>query len=201
MHKVVSKPIIVVIIHLLQLQVSNCQDSTKMKKWFIGYETLEMSMNSFEYFAGTVGYRIDSKNQVSIIAMDVNRSEHHLSSGWQAMGVVGGHVTGRFRTAEINYDRFFGKRKNWYYGLHVGYKNDQFNYLLGPQKINNHTILAGPQFGFQKMNLFHVKHLYLNFTVPFHYYFNPIPAQQWGDTKIREFKFINNIWLFVGYNF
>ncbi len=201
MKKIVSKPGIVVIVCLLLQQLNYGQDSTKMKNWFLAYETLEMSMNGFKNFAGTVGYRIDSENQVRIVGMDVIRSEKHLSSSWQSMGVHGGHVKGRFRTIEINYDRFFGKRKNWYYGLHAGYKNDQFNYLLGPQKINNHTVLAGPQFGFQKMNLFHLKHLYINFSMPFHYYFNHIPAQQWGDTKIKEFKFINNIWFFVGYTF
>jgi len=177
------------------------QDSSKTKKWFAGYELLEMSMNDFKYFAGEVGYRINPKNQLRFVIMQVKLSEHHLANKWQSMGVDGANVDGYMQVFELNYDRFFGKAKNFYFGLNAGYKNDQYNYLLGPEKIDNHTATAGFQVGFQKMNLFKVKHLYINFSMPFRYYFHPIPATTWGETKILPHKFINNIWFFIGYNF
>ena len=179
-------------------QTTTTSDSTNINKWFIGYETLEMSMNNFHNFAGTLGYRLNPKNQIRIVVMDVIRSEEHLASSWQSMGVDGPNVTGRFSTVDIYCEWFY---ENWYYGLHAGYKNDQFQYLLGDQKINNHTMIAGPVLGYQKMNLFNVRHLFINFSMPFHYYFNPIHERKWGETKIREFKFTNNIWFFLGFNF
>jgi len=41
--------------------------------------------------------------------------------------------------------------------------------------------------------------MYENASMPFRYYFDNIPETQWGDTTIREHAFINNIWLFLGY--
>lgn len=177
------------------------QDSTKTKKWFIGYEMLEMSMNRFQYFAGEVGYRIDPKNQVRLVVCEVKLTEEHLANTWQSLAVDGPNVDGYLRVYDLYYDRFFGRAKNLYYGANVGYKNDQYNYLLGSDKIDNHTATVGFQFGYQQMNLFHVKHLYINFSMPFRYYFHAIPETQWGETKILPHQFINNIWFFVGYNF
>ncbi|WP_222931410.1 hypothetical protein, partial [Xanthovirga aplysinae] len=59
----------------------------------------------------------------------------------------------------------------------------------------------GFAFGYRKINLFGVNHLYINASIPFRFYFNDIPEQQWGETKILPHKFVNNIWFFIGYNF
>jgi hypothetical protein len=200
-HKILSL-FIIFLTFILQQQVCFAQDSTRTNKWFIGYETLEMSMNRFQYFAGEIGYRINPKNQLRLVIGEVKLTEAHLANTWQSEAVDGPNVDGYFRIYELNYDRFFGKRKNWYYGGNIGYTNDQYNHLIADyEKINNHTATLGFQFGFQKTNLFNVKHLYINFALPFRYYFHSIPEQQWGDTKILEHKFVNNIWFFVGYKF
>jgi len=201
MKKIVLKLAILGVVVIFAQQRSFGQDSTKTKKWFIGYETLEMSMNRFQYFAGEIGYRINPKNQLRLVIGEVKLTEAHLANSWQSMGVDGPNVDGYFRVYELNYDRFFGKNKNWYWSINAGYKNDRYNYLLGPNKIDNHTATAGFGFGYQKMNLFKVKHLYINFSLPFRYYFHSIPEQKWGDTKILVHKYVNNIWFFIGYNF
>lgn len=171
------------------------------KKWFVGYETLEMSMNKFQYFAGEAGYKVDSKNQFRMMLGEVKLTEAHLANKWQSAAVEGPDVEGYFRIYELYYDRFFGKRNHWYYGGNVGYTNDQYHHLKLPYRINNHTPTVGFQIGYQHLNLFKVKHLYINFSMPFRYYFNPIHKQKWGETTIQVHKFVNNIWFFIGYNF
>lgn len=171
------------------------------KDFIIGYETLEMTMNKFRYFAGEVGYRISRNSQIRLMIGEVNLTERHLSSKYEAVAVDGENVEGYFRIYELNYDRFFGKNKRWYYGGNIGYVYDQYKHKVLGNELENHTFALGPHIGFQEMDLFGVNHLYINISMPFRYYFNPIPEQQWGGTKILEHKFVNNLWLFVGFRF
>jgi len=169
--------------------------------FFVGYETLEMVMNKFQNFAGEVGYRIDSKNQIRLMIGEVNLTERHLSSKWEAVAVNGDDVEGYFRIYELYYDRYFGKRKNWYYSGSIAYVNDRYDHLISDNNIVNESATVGFSIGYRKENLFSLKNLYLNAAMPFRYYFNDIPETQWGDTKILPHKFVNNIWLFLGYKF
>ncbi len=194
-----TKTLLIAVILLTNIIIQAQED--RSKKFFIGYETLEMAMNKFQNFAGEVGYRIDDKNQIRLMIGEVNLTEAHLSSSWQAVAVDGDNVSGYFRIYELNYDRFFGKRKNWYYSGSVAYVHDKYDHLISDNMIDNKSATVGVGFGYQKMNLFGVKHLYLNAAFPFRYYFNDIPRQQWGETKILEHKFVNNIWFFIGYHF
>lgn len=177
------------------------QDSTVVKKFFIGYELLEMSMNRFQYFAGEAGYRINTKNQVRLMIGEINLTERHLSSKYEAFAVDGDNVAGYFRIYELYIDHYFGKKKLWYFSSSAGFVNNKYEHLISDNKINHHSTSMGFALGFRKTNLFGVKHLYLNASVPVRYYLNPLPEQIWGDTKIREQKFVNNLWLFIGYNF
>jgi hypothetical protein len=54
--------------------------NTKNKGIFIGYETLEMVMNKFQYFAGEVGYRFNTEHQMRLMIGVVKLTERHLSS-------------------------------------------------------------------------------------------------------------------------
>lgn len=171
------------------------------KSFFMGYETLEMAMNKFQYFAGEFGYRMSPNHQFRLMIGEVNLTERHLSNKYEAAAVDGENVQGYFRIYELNYDRFFGKNKRWYYGANAGYVYDVYEHLTLDHELKNHTLTIGPHIGFQEMNLFNIEHLYVNFSVPFRFYFNSIPEQQWGETKILKHQFVNNIWLFVGYRF
>ena len=171
------------------------------KKFVFGYETLEMAMNKFQYFAGEIGYRFDPVNQIRLMIGEVNLTERHLSSSWEAVAVDGKNVDGYFRIYELYYDRFFGESKSWYYSGSIGYTNDKYNHLISSNKINNKTATIGFCIGYQKLDLFGIEHLYINASMPFRFYFNDIPETKWGDTKILPHKFINNIWIFIGYNF
>ncbi|MTI29203.1 hypothetical protein, partial [Xanthovirga aplysinae] len=68
---------------------------------------------------------------------EVNLTERHLSSKWEASAVDGKNVNGYFRIYELYYDRFFGKRKDWYYSGSMAYTNDKYNHLISDKKIDN----------------------------------------------------------------
>jgi len=169
--------------------------------FFIGYETLEMTMNKFQNFAGEIGYRFDDKNQIRLMVGEVQLTERHLSSKWEAAAVEGNDVEGYFRIYELYYDHYFGKKKNWYYGGSIAYVRDKYDHLISDNKIDHETATIGFSIGYKKEKLFGIKNLYLNAAIPFRYYFDDIPETQWGETKILPHKYVNNIWLFVGYNF
>src|SRR3954451_12857571 len=98
-HKILSL-FIIFLTFILQQQVCFAQDSTRTNKWFIGYETLEMSMNRFQYFAGEIGYRINPKNQLRLVIGEVKLTQAHLANTWQSEAVDGPNVDGYFRIYE-----------------------------------------------------------------------------------------------------
>jgi hypothetical protein len=89
----------------------------------------------------------------------------------------------------------------WYAGFSVAYVMDTYESLTSHDKIDNETVTAGFAIGYKRSDLLGVKHLYINASMSFRYYFNSIPETKWGETTIREHKFVNNIWIFLGYNF
>lgn len=188
------------LILVLFFNTANTQNDDR-SKFFIGYETLEMAMNNFQNFAGEVGYRFDDKNQIRLMIGEVKLTERHLSNKWEAAAVDGDNVEGYFQIYELYYDRYFGKRKNWYYSGSVAHVRDEYNHLISDQRIDNKSATVGFSIGYKKENLFGLKHLYVNAAIPARYYFNDIPETQWGDTKILHHKFVNNIWFFIGYHF
>jgi hypothetical protein len=172
---------------------------TGERGYFGGYETLEMAMNRFTYFAGEFGYRFDRKNRLRMTVMEVKLTERHLSSGWEAAAVDGRDVEGYLRGYEMHYDRFISK--HWYIIANLGYYNDEYNHTELAQNLNNKTMTIGTGVGYKRENLFGVKHLYLNFSVPVRYYFNRIEETRLSETTIRPHVIVNNMWLFFGYEF
>ena len=168
-------------------------------KFFVGYETLEMAMNKFQNFAGELGYRIDDKNQIRFTIMEVKLTERHLSSKYEAAAIDGKNVEGYFRGYEAHYDRFFSK--HWYVSANIGYYNDSYEHTILDEVIENKTLTIGSGIGYMRSNLFGVEHLYLNFSVPVRFYFNKLDETKLGETTVRTHLIVNNIWLFVGYEF
>lgn len=190
------KNLIIVVALLISVNVFAQNDE---KGNFIGYETLEMAMNKFQYFAGEIGYRFDKKNQVRLSIMEVKLTERHLSSKYEAAAIDGENVEGYFRGYEVHYDRFFSK--HWYISANIGYYNDTYEHTILNEKVENETLTVGPGIGYKRSNLFGIKHLYLNFSIPVRFYFNKIAETKLGDTTVREHIIVNNIWLFLGYQF
>jgi len=188
--------------HFINTESSGVTNSNNEHyNFFIGYESLEMIMNKFQNFAGEIGYRFDDKHQLRLMIGEVKLTERHLSSKWEAVAVDGDNVEGYFRIYELYYDRYFGKRKNFYLSGNIAYVHDKYDHLISDNFIDNKSMTAGFSVGYKKENLFKLNGLYINASMPFRYYFNDIPETQWGETKILAHKFVNNLWLFVGYHF
>ncbi|QXD13924.1 hypothetical protein GQ464_010670 [Rhodocaloribacter litoris] len=188
-----------VVLALMFYCVSVAQGQSRQEGFFVAYEILEMAMNEFSNFAGEVGYRLNPKYQMRLTVMEVNLTERHLSSKWEAAAVDGENVEGYLRGYEAHIDRFFAG--NWYVSGSVGYYEDRYAHTELDESLENRTFTVGSGIGYARANLFGIRGLYVNFDIPVRYYFNHIEKTQWGDTTIRPHVVVNNIWLFVGYKF
>lgn len=166
---------------------------------FVGYETLEMSMNRFKHFAGEIGYRFGATHQLRLSIMEVDLTERHLASKWESAAVEGRGVKGYFRGYELHADRFF--RGNWYLSANVGYYADTYEHVTLPERVHSRTMTIGTGIGYSRANLFGVPHLTLNFSNPVRFYFNGIKQTTLGEATVRRHKIVPNTWLFLGYRF
>jgi hypothetical protein len=173
-------------------------DRTDRYRWFIGYEIFEMAMNRFQNFAGELGYRFSPRYQLRLTIMEVNLTERHLSSSWEAYAVDGENVEGYFRGYEANLDRFVWK--HLYVSGSLGYYADTYEHTELPDRVENNTITLGTGVGYMGEKPFGISHLFINFSMPFRYYFDQIEKTKLGTTTIREHVIISNMWLFVGYS-
>lgn len=167
--------------------------------YFVAYETLEMAMNKFQYFAGEVGYRYNQDKQVRLTIAEVNLTERHLSSSWEAYAVDGNNVEGYLRGYELNHDWFF--HGGWYFSANIGYFHDYYEHQITKEEIENKTLTIGSGVGYITDNLFGVDRLYMNFSNPIRYYFNDIEETTLGESTVRQHSIVNNMWLFIGYKF
>jgi hypothetical protein len=131
--------------------------------------------------------------------MEVNLTERHLASSWESYAVDGKGVKGYFRGYELHADRFFWG--NWYLGSNVGYYADRYEHVTLPARVKNETGTVGIGLGYSRTNLFGIKHLFMDFSNPFRYYFHQIKETTLGDATVRSHIIVNNMWLFVGYRF
>src|SRR5574341_464533 len=85
---------------LLAVAAGTVQGQSPDRCFFVGYETLEMSMNKFKNFAGEVGFRLSPKHQLRLTVMEVDLTERHLASKWESAAVKGPNVEGYFQGYE-----------------------------------------------------------------------------------------------------
>jgi len=165
---------------------------------FVSYEVTEMAVNGFRNFAGEVGFRFGPKHEVRLSVMEVAVSERDLA-GWWSAAVAGRGVRGYLRVYEVSVDRFF--RGNWYLSANAGYFANEFRHVTLPEKIWNETLASGIGIGYARADLFGVRHLHINLTMPVRYYFNGIAETKLGDATVRTHRVVPNTWLFIGYKF
>ncbi len=165
---------------------------------FAAYEITEMGMNNFRHFAGEAGFRFGPKHQVRFSVMEVAVTERDLA-GWWSAAVEGKGVRGYLRGYEFHADRFF--RGNWYLSANAGYYANEFRHVTLPQRIWNETLTAGIGIGYSRANLFGIKHLQFDFTMPIRYYFDGIEKTRLGEATVNVHKVVPNSWVFIGYRF
>jgi hypothetical protein len=166
---------------------------------FVGYEILEMAMNNFKNFAGEIGYRLDGRNTIRLSIMEVNLTERHLSSNYEAMAIDGENVTGYFRGYEASLDRYFSDR--FYASASLGYFSDTYEHTILDERLKIETMTLGTGIGYRRFDMLGIKGAYLHFSIPIRFYFNKIDETRLGETTVREHLIVNNIWLFLGYEF
>jgi hypothetical protein len=165
---------------------------------FVAYEITEMSMNRFRNFAGEAGYRFGSKYRLRVSVMEVDVTERDLA-GWWSASVEGKGVEGYLRAYEAHADRFL--TKSWYVGGNVGYIANTFEHVTLPDRLTNRTMTAGIGVGYSRADLFGVKHLHFDISMPIRFYFNEIEETKLGAATVRAHKVVPNTWIFVGYGF
>lgn len=164
---------------------------------FVAYEITEMAMNYFRHFAGEAGFRF-GRNQVRLSVVEVVVSERDLA-GWWSAAVDGAGVEGYLRGYELHADRFF--KGNWYVSVNAGYYANEFKHVTLPERIWNETLTAGIGIGYSRANLFGIKRLHLDFTMPIRYYFDGIEETMLGEATVNTHKVVPNTWVFIGYRF
>jgi len=170
------------------------------RRFFAGYELFEMSMNNFKNFAGEVGYKLDDNSEAKLVVMNVSLTERHLSNKYEAHATDNkGNVDGRFKGYELSYDRFFTQR--WYYMVSAGWFHYYYQHTILGSSTETKSLALGTGIGYKYPNLLGVENLYLNFSYPVRYYFNPLKETKLGNTLVHEHKLVNNLWLFIGYTF
>ena len=141
----------ILIICFILLFSVNVFAQTYEKGIFIGYETLEMAMNNFQYFAGEIGYRFNAENQLRLTIMEVKMTERHLSNKYEAVAVEGKNVKGYFRGYEVHYDWFF--LSPVYVSANIGYYNNTYEHTILDEKVRNETLTLGSGLGYRRSNL------------------------------------------------
>lgn len=187
------------VVVLMLLSIGEASGQAPQRGAFVAYEILEMAMNEFRYFAGEAGYQFGPRYRARLTVMEVDLTERHLSSSWEAAAVDGEDVVGYFRGYEAHLDRFFAR--NWYASGSLGYYQDSYEHTVLDESLENQTLTIGSGVGYRREDLFGIGHLYLDFNIPVRYYFNRVDETEWGDATIRSHVVVNNIWLFIGYKF
>ncbi len=171
---------------------------------YAGYDLGEMAFNRFQNFAGELGLKLKNDHSIRFVYLNVKLTEEHLSSGF-ARAVDGDKVTGLWIGYELLYDlpvyRFKGKNTLIYAGLSMGYHKNYYQHTILEESLEHKTATIGFDIGFRERNIFKVKGLYINFQIPFRYYFNALEETKLGASTVNKNVFDQTISFFVGYEF
>lgn len=171
---------------------------------YAGYDFGEMAFNKFQNFAGEIGLKFKNDHTIRFVYLNVKLTEQHLSSGF-ANAVDGEHVTGLWNGYELLYDipiyRFKKGNGFVYGGLSVGQHKNLYQHTILEEATEHKTSTVGFDIGFRETNVFKIKGLYMNFQIPFRYYFIPLEATKLGNSTVNKNIFDQTISFFVGYEF
>lgn len=166
---------------------------------FIAYELGEAAFNNFQSFSGEIGLRLKNNHILSLVHMNVNLTEKHLSSSF-AGSVKGNNVRGKF----YGFEAFYGFPvlvKGLYIHPSIGYYKNSYIHTYVNEYLEKESATLGVAISFIETDIFHIKGLYYKVLIPFRTSFNPIKETKLGATVIKNNWIDNNIWLFIGYEF
>jgi len=171
---------------------------------FVGYDLGQMAFNRFQNFAGEIGVKTKNDHIIRFAYQNVKLTEAHLSSSF-AGAVDGENVTGLWHGYGLLYDIPVYRLKNGkgfaYGGVAVGYHRNFYQHIILDESFEHKTALVGFDIGFREKDIFNVKGLYINFSVPFLFNLNKIEETKLGDTTINSDVLSQSIAFFIGYEF
>lgn len=167
-------------------------------KTFIAYDLGEMAFNKFQNFSGELGVKFSNQHMLRFVYSNVKLTEGHLSSDF-AKAVDGDNIEGLHKSYELIYD--IPIYKYFYMGAIGGYINDNYNHTILDESVSNNTVAFGGTFSYRETNIFKVKGLYYNFSVPIRYYLSPLEETRLGESVVNKHLIENSIWFFIGYEF
>jgi len=186
---------------LAQSEVEEPDDKLKI---FVGYDLGQMAFNRFQNFAGEIGLKTKKDHMIRFAYQNVKLTEAHLSSSF-ASGVDGDNVTGLWHGYGLLYDipvyRFKNGKGIAYGGVAATYHKNSFQHTILDESVEHETALVGFDIGFRENDIFKVKGLYINFSIPFLFNLNKIEKTKLGDTTINNNVLSQSIAFFVGYEF
>jgi len=187
-----------IVLLLLSFRVFSQAEPEPKTRYFVAYEFGEMAFNKFRNFAGETGVKFKNRHMLRLVYMDVKLTEKHLSSGF-ANVVSGKNVEGHFKGYELFYDVPVFKGINL--GASAGYYHDRYRHRLTGHSISHTTPTLGFDVNYRETDVFGLKGLYFNFSVPFRFYLRPLEKTDLGGSTVNRHFFENNIWFFVGFEF
>ena len=171
---------------------------------FAGYELGEMVFNRFRNFGGEVGIVRSNDHRIRFVYLNVDLTEDHLASEF-TLDVDGENVKGTMVGYEMFYDFPLLRLKKHngilYGGVSAGYYENGYSHTINGTSISHSTPTIGGAISYRENDLFTVKGLYYNLSIPVRFYFNPLEKQMPGETTVNRHLVVNNIWFTVGYEF
>jgi len=203
------KTFIIIFVQLFLLTISALAQSEKVQpnsklNIFVGYDLGQMAFNKFQNFAGEIGLKTKKDHMIRIAYQNVKLTEAHLSSSF-GRAVDGDNVTGLWHGYGMLYDIPVFRLKNGkgfaYGGLAAGYHKNSYQHTILDESFEHKTTLVGFDIGFRENDIFKVKGLYINLSIPFLFNLNKIEETKLGDTTINSDVLSQSIAFFVGYEF
>lgn len=188
--------------------ISFAQESSNINQsksnFFIGYDLGEMAFNNFQNFAGEAGLKFKNDHSIRFVYLNVKLTEKHLSSSITG-AVDGENVSGLWNGYELLYDiplyRFKKGDGFVYGGVSAGYHKNAYQHTILAESLEHKTGTVGFDVGFRETNIFKVKGLYINFQIPFRYYFKTLEETKLGSSTITKVTLEQTVSFFVGYEF
>lgn len=167
---------------------------------FIAYDFGEAAFNKFQSLSGEIGIRFSNNHMFRFVHMNIKLTEQHLSSSF-AGAVDGDDVKGSLFGFEAFYD-FPVAFKTLYVCPSIGYYKGSYEHTVLDESIEmDYSATIGLAVSYREINLFGLKGLYYNLSVPMRLVLSPTEETKLGDTVISNNTYGQNIWFFVGYEF
>ncbi|NME71072.1 hypothetical protein [Flammeovirga aprica] len=180
---------------------SSYKDSIQSKttNFFIAYDLGEAVFNQFKSLGGEAGIRFKNDHLLRLAFTYLYLSEKHLSSDF-AKAVDGKNVKGKQVGFEFFYD-FPVFTKGLYIAPSFGYYDHEYTHTVSNEKLQKSSFTVGSAISFVETDVLKIKGLYYRVSLPLRFTLDPIQDTQLGDTTVKNNRFDNSIWFFVGFQF